>query len=508
LIDRKSGKEDEPMFNKNILVITLLLGVFLLTASYTALAQVEVSDIPPGHWAYEAVATLLEKGYMPIGEDKLFNGEDPVDRYTLASVVAKILNEVESGRVQATSQDQQTLRLLIDELREDLIKYYTQCQNLEGNVIQAHEEIQAYGEKLSRVMLDIKDIYQKTLSLEAELSQMEQDQVDALKINVNDLNNDINDLKNRLMVIAKDLETDMKTLQEQINLLQEAEINNLQDEVENLSELLDQRDSELREDILQMREDMINISNAIIIRLTEESTDIWGQLDSQAQSLLTNLSNLEDEVYSKIDPLINELDLRLLEVQNELVIKDAYISTLKNDLYDQVNTLQHRLDQLSFSLNERIDNELIKVQLLQKDLDGYKLQLQQLNEDMNKWTDILAKADGNLLNELEYLRNKQEALETAIKRLEADVLEIKSTVGLSEDYVDQMANTIWNEILLQHGDLTDVYSRNQQLSNQIKNLTDDFNAYKLTTDQEIKSLKTTSALSIGALVLSIIGLIL
>src|SRR5690606_16825053 len=95
------------------MVLCALLVSALVVPSAGAL---EVSDVPPGHWAYEAVSTLLERGYLPPGEDQLFRGDEAVDRYTLASVVAQLLAEVESGRAAATSEDLRTLQLLTEEL--------------------------------------------------------------------------------------------------------------------------------------------------------------------------------------------------------------------------------------------------------------------------------------------------------------------------------------------------------------------------------------------------------
>ena len=64
-------------------LITLLfstLGISQVSAKLT--------DVPTDHWAYHAVATLVNKGYLAVYEDGTFQGTRAVDRYTLAVTLA------------------------------------------------------------------------------------------------------------------------------------------------------------------------------------------------------------------------------------------------------------------------------------------------------------------------------------------------------------------------------------------------------------------------------------
>ena len=52
-------------------------------------------DVPTGHWAYQAINELSEKGVISCIDTKEFSGNKPTDRYTMASWLAKGLAEIE-----------------------------------------------------------------------------------------------------------------------------------------------------------------------------------------------------------------------------------------------------------------------------------------------------------------------------------------------------------------------------------------------------------------------------
>ena len=103
--------------------VALLLGSLLLAAGSVGMAQT-VRDVPPSHWAYEAVMELVKRGYLTV-EDGRFGGDQPADRFTLATVVARILHEIETGGVVPQSRhDVELLRSVVTEFREELVQRF------------------------------------------------------------------------------------------------------------------------------------------------------------------------------------------------------------------------------------------------------------------------------------------------------------------------------------------------------------------------------------------------
>lgn len=81
---------------RKIIYGLVLALVFSMTAP--ALADTTIKDVPVDHWAYHAVNTVVSKGYLTMFEDGSFQGTRAVDRYSLASVIARLLEDIEVAR--------------------------------------------------------------------------------------------------------------------------------------------------------------------------------------------------------------------------------------------------------------------------------------------------------------------------------------------------------------------------------------------------------------------------
>jgi hypothetical protein len=57
----------------------------------------EFKDVPPDHWAAEAVKEVVAKGIMKGFPDGTFRGDQPVTRYELAVTLARFMQRVEES---------------------------------------------------------------------------------------------------------------------------------------------------------------------------------------------------------------------------------------------------------------------------------------------------------------------------------------------------------------------------------------------------------------------------
>lgn len=82
---------------KKFLITGLILFLFI---TGKVLAD-PFSDVPSGHWSYDAVQMLEEKGLVEGYPDGLFKGDRPMTRYEMAMVVARVIAKLEelSSRV-------------------------------------------------------------------------------------------------------------------------------------------------------------------------------------------------------------------------------------------------------------------------------------------------------------------------------------------------------------------------------------------------------------------------
>jgi hypothetical protein len=171
----------------------LVLGLLLLFTSGLALAA-EPKDVPADHWAYKAVKQLIDQGYLQLYQDQTFQGNQPVDRYTLATVVAKILNEIASGRVGANRDDVKILRELTNELRQELVKVISENTTSSKKT----EEIKRGGlvleEDLIKTNLAVQSINSEQAEMQKEAQQMLND-LTALAQRVTEVEQEVAKLK-------------------------------------------------------------------------------------------------------------------------------------------------------------------------------------------------------------------------------------------------------------------------------------------------------------------------
>ena len=73
------------------LLIWLLMAVMLSINSAVFAAANPFTDMPAGHWAYNAVTTLTAKGLFTGYGDATFRGDRNITRYETATILAKVL---------------------------------------------------------------------------------------------------------------------------------------------------------------------------------------------------------------------------------------------------------------------------------------------------------------------------------------------------------------------------------------------------------------------------------
>jgi hypothetical protein len=149
----------------------LVLGLLLMFTSGLALAA-EPKDVPADHWAYKAVKQLIDQGYLQLYQDQTFQGNQPVDRYTLATVVVKILNEVASGGVSTNRDDVKILRELTNELRQELVKVISDNTTYSNKTEEMKRGDLVLKEDLIRTNLAVQSINSEQAELQKEAQQM------------------------------------------------------------------------------------------------------------------------------------------------------------------------------------------------------------------------------------------------------------------------------------------------------------------------------------------------
>jgi hypothetical protein len=169
-----------------IFAILFILVIMVFTFTVSVMADNSPSDVPPTHWAYKAVKLLIDKGYLQLYQDQTFQGDKPVDRYTLAIVVAKILNEIASGQVGTNKDDLALIKSLTNEFREEFVGvnsknniYMTKLDALlkeqsitKEDITHLSDEEQQLRIQVQQMLADIKLIRDENTRLRADVERL------------------------------------------------------------------------------------------------------------------------------------------------------------------------------------------------------------------------------------------------------------------------------------------------------------------------------------------------
>ena len=120
---------------KKTIVSALTAALVVGAASTTFAASNPFSDVPAGHWAYDAVAQLAQDGVIDGYGDNTFQGDKNITRYEMAQMVAKAMAKTNNG-ANANAADKAALDKLAAEFHDELNNLGGRVANLEKNADQ------------------------------------------------------------------------------------------------------------------------------------------------------------------------------------------------------------------------------------------------------------------------------------------------------------------------------------------------------------------------------------
>lgn len=145
----------------------IILCSALLLINQSSIYALPTDTVPTGHWAYQAINELSEKGVFECIDSKYFTGNKPIDRFTLATFVAKGLAEIEvkygndpssldknsiKNIEKLTNEFSDELSLLAvkyDGIEKDLTIVREDVDNLKKDVTEIKDEIKNSGDKVA-----------------------------------------------------------------------------------------------------------------------------------------------------------------------------------------------------------------------------------------------------------------------------------------------------------------------------------------------------------------------
>lgn len=362
----------------------IALAVILVLALAVPTAAGPFADVPENHWAYEAVKQLAAYGLVEGFPDGTFKGAEPMTRYQMAMVIARLLvsldaqikAEIEAAKAGLTPPpapapapaptekiiEKETVtvekpivekvieRTIVEKLKtEELDALAAKVAGVEGKVASVEGAVDAVSGKLDEVDRKADEINAKVVELDGALALLEGElSVKALELETKAAAGDA-DLAEKLAAIKAELEQKIAAGDNELSAKIEAKAKELVALIDALKEEFSLELTALGIRVTALENDLA-LANAKIVDLEEK----LGAVDEKATAIGT-----------KLDEHIAGHEKVTISGSSEVVLKDTDIYAKfgldnnqawvdPNDIYDDgvhsdgtyapTSTFEHKLD--------------------------------------------------------------------------------------------------------------------------------------------------------------------
>lgn len=384
----------------SITAISVLIVISLMSSAVLA-APVTIKDVPEDHWAYEAVKLLVEKGYMGVYESGNFCGDDPVSRYLLAFVTAKLLRDVEAGRTTLSEDDMRVVRETATVLREQLAVVTARLDEVERIAAGAAGDAKIAQETSASVALNYSRLEQ---AMEEQRKQLLAEIGKTAGASDQKLTAVFGDLKKQSQEIETELGQEISELAARADSLEAFAHRSFASEAQSRADL----EAKLTLSLNKISEDQ----RAYVAQMNE--------LGARVNDVDGRLNALQSETGSRIATL----SLRLDDTAKGLAANKAWMESALAALDNKVSQLSDALDA------QRVDTEL-KLGSMQAYQNG------QLSSAIEGERVAREKADTGLVQQIDALSlslsNETQERKASDAEIAARQAELESTLNLKID---------------------------------------------------------------------------
>ncbi len=320
-------------------------------------AHAQIKDVSQEHWAYQSVKLLVDKGYLGLYGDGTFQGTKAVDRYTLAVVIARILNEIEAGRIGTTPEDVELLRKLSGEFREELVIIASESEMLKKSISEHDKAQQVIKEDIAKLTFTqremkaevdkiISDITKDVKKLDGRITQVDntlsgkiadtEERTSKTEAGLMELGTQVNAHEVKFAQIEEDLSATVLRLTSL-----EPQVSGLQEDVDDISDTLKGQGAE----IAASKESFSQLEGRIF--------ELEGKTEAEGRDFTDELNSIRGKTLSMEDALRNERSARV----STYTSLESGLTSLSTDL------AAHKAQTAKDITSLRKENGLLKVLL-------------------------------------------------------------------------------------------------------------------------------------------------
>jgi len=211
----------EPTNMKRIMLLITLLVTLLSTS---VLAATPPKDVPKTHWAYQAILKVLDSGLMEGYPDGTFRGQQSVDRYEMAIMVARLIDTLEgiekeyNAKLEKTTkssspvpsapqQDNPMLQEVLSLISQLQVEFETELKEINDRYYTIKLD---YG-KLEEALQNLES-GQQSLARRIDNQQLEIDDVKQRMASINDTRNEVDSLRKEVASLKKETTQQAKSI--------------------------------------------------------------------------------------------------------------------------------------------------------------------------------------------------------------------------------------------------------------------------------------------------------
>ena len=501
-----------------LLFLLLLVGQGNLVFAQQTAQQ--ISDVPADHWAYEGVQKLVQEGYLALYTDGTFQGQRPVDRYTLASVVGRLLVDIEKGQLGVTQEDLELLRTLSTEFRDELVRWYNQREELSASVTETQRRVQVMDETVTKV---IDTMEQEDAAIRTSI----QEQAAAILAEIAALQQQFADATRRLDAADADLRQQTADHGRKIQSLED-ELVKQAAALADTEAAVEANETKLAEHtrMLALHTDsLIALEEALGVKVQSSFAERDAAMTLLQQAMQEGDAELLAEI-NRVEKGLSEVAQQLIQVEQGLISWQEESAQIDAQLTSEIGQLrqalveerQTRIDETSalseglHALEDQVlrqgeamasaDGQLMKDvsglrQDLVRSLEAVQTDLVNISQRiaaLDKRTDILQQGAAADSKDLADLRDYVAELQAAVSILQERVSATESTLAAVDERVMTQSSAQINAALM----------REQRLERQLQELRDEFDSYRNHAEKQNQSLKSAANIATIAAVLALI----
>jgi chromosome segregation ATPase len=438
-----------------IIGIPLLLALICFPWPVKAAQVVQVKDVSPNHPAYEAVVMLASKGYLPIAQDGTFRGNDPVDRYTLATALAYAIEDMAANG--GSGQDIKLLTKLIDEYHAELVSFYANQSKLASGLDEEIRRNNALSQQISQFLITVQELTSKTERTQESLSVLSSSvneqfafadtQRATIERNLSALSTNTSSNLNKLDALVQQLQHDLTKLEEG----QKQSENYLRNEAE---ALVKQINYQLSMQISGTQESLSALSLSVNEKFAYAGTQrenlntLIQQLQKDHDDLDKAQKQSETNLRSESLAFANQLTARTDGLESRIVVNEDSIKMLQQDTLGLDTTLNELIKRIDTSLTQLDANLTAQKAIAEGDVQTLLNRLSEQSAaialhgtqigELQAQVDQLSEAIQQQINATET------RLTTAINLLEQRITNIEARLTTQEDLLNTARQDISN----------------------------------------------------------------